>query len=126
MNVVDSNGWLEYFADGPNAKFFSNAIENIKDLLVPTISIYEVFKRIMQQRSENEALQAMAVMQQAKVVDIDTTIAIYAAKLSIEKKLPMADSLMLSTANIYNATFWTQDAHFSEIEDIKYVSAKSK
>ena len=69
MNVVDSSGWLEYFADGPNADFFAPAIEAISDLVVPTISVYEVFKRILQQRSESEALQAVAVMMRGRAGD---------------------------------------------------------
>ena len=126
MNVVDSNGWLEYFADGPNATFFTIEIENIKELIVPTISIYEVFKRIIQQRSENEALQVMAVMQQANVVELDTSTAISAAKISIKYKLPMADSIMLATSNINDAIFWTQDSHFEKINDVKYIKASNK
>ena len=69
MNVVDSSGWLEYFADGSNADFFAPAIEDVSELTVPTISLYEVFKRVLQQRDESDALEAIAVMQQGRVVD---------------------------------------------------------
>ena len=94
MNVVDSSGWLEYFADGPNANFFAPAIENVRELIIPSISLYEVFKRILQQRSEDEALQAVAIMQQGQVVDLDVTLALSAAKTSTELKIPMADSII--------------------------------
>jgi hypothetical protein len=91
MNVVDSSGWLEYFADGPNANFFAPAIENTRELIIPSISLYEVFKRILQQRSEDEALKAIAIMLQGQVIDLDMTLALGAAKTSTELKLPMAE-----------------------------------
>jgi len=122
MNVVDSSGWLEYFADGPNAEKFAPGIQNHRDLVVPTLSIYEVFKRVLQQRSETDALRAIALMQQGRVVDLNISIALLAAKLSAELKLPMADSIMLATAREYQATLWTQDADFEGVEDVKYFS----
>jgi toxin FitB len=121
MNVVDSSGWLEYFADAANADFFAPAIENVAELLVPTISIYEVFKRVLQQRGEDAALEAIALMLQGQVVDLDITTAVYAAKSSVELKLPMADSIMLATARGYDAVLWTQDADFAELPDVQYV-----
>jgi len=121
MNVVDSSGWLEYFADGPNADFFAPAVENMGELIVPTISLYEVFKRVLQQRSEGDALQAVAMMQQGDVVDLDAALALRAATLSVDLGLPMADSVMLATARAYNATLWTQDADFKGIEGVQYV-----
>jgi len=124
MNVVDSSAWLEYFADGPNATFFAPAIENLDELIVPVISLYEVFKRILQQKGEDKALEAVAVMMQGQVVEIDATIAINAAKISDELKIPMADSLMLATARNYKATLWTQDVDFSSIQGVKF-KAKS-
>jgi len=120
MNVVDSSAWLEYLAAGPNAAFFANAIENVAELVVPTISIYEVFKRIVQQRSENEALQVVAVMQQGRVSEMDSTVALSAARISTDHQLPMADSVMLATARLNKATLWTQDAHFEGLPDVKY------
>ncbi len=121
MNVVDSSGWLEYFADGLWADFFAPAIENLPDLVVPTISIYEVFKRVLQQRDESSALQAMAALQQGTVVDLDLTTAMNAAGLSLELGLPMADSIMLATARAHEATLWTPDADFAGITDVQYI-----
>ena len=121
MNIVDSSGWLEYFADGPSADFFAPAIEDIETQLIPTISIYEVFKRVLQQRGEGDALQAIAIMAQARVVELDTTLALETAKISAEEKLPMADSIMLATARSYDATLWTQDADFEGMAGIEYI-----
>lgn len=121
MNVVDSSGWLEYFADDPNADFFAPAIENTDELVIPSISIYEVFKRVLQQRDESAALQAIAVMQQGLVVALDTNLALNAAKISIEYSLPMADSIMLATALLYDATLWSQDSGFVGIDGVKYI-----
>ena len=125
MNVVDSSGWLEYFADGPNVDFFAPPIEDTAQLIVPTISIYEVFKRVLQQRGEGEALQAIAVLAQGQVVELDTTLALDAARLSVEHKLPMADSIMLATAQAHDATLWTQDADFETVPGVKYIEKVS-
>jgi predicted nucleic acid-binding protein len=122
MNLVDSSGWLEYFADDKNSDFFTPAIEDTEKLIVSTINIYEVFKRILQQRDENDAMQAVAVMQQAQVVDVTSAISLFAARISHEIKLPMADSLILATAKSMNATLWTQDSDFKEIPDVKYIN----
>ncbi len=121
MNVVDSSGWLEYFADGPNADFFAPAIEKTEELVIPTISIFEVFKRILQQRGEDAALQAIVAMQEGEVVELDSTIAINAAKLSTTLKIPMADSIILETARANSAMVWTQDADFKGLEDIQFI-----
>ena len=124
MNVVDSSGWLEYFADGSNADFFAPAIESVSELVVPSISIYEVFKKVLQERGESEGFQAVATMQQGRVVDLDATLALRAAKISAELKLPMADGVMLATAQVHEATLWTQDADFEGIEGVEYIEKK--
>ena len=121
MNVVDSSGWLEYFADDTNADFFAPAIEDVGALIVPSISIYEVFKRVIQQRDEGFALQAIANMQQGHVVDLDINLALSAAKVSSELNLPMADSIILATALAYDAVLWTQDSDFTDIDGVKYI-----
>ena len=126
MNVVDSSGWLEYVANGANAEFFAPAIENLPRLVVPSLCIYEVFKRIVQQRDEHSALQVIAVMQQGRVVDLTASIALSAAKISITLQLPLADSVMLATAKAFRATFWTQDADFKDVEDVKYISKRKR
>lgn len=120
MNVVDSSAWLEYLADGPNASFFAPAVENLRELIVPSITILEVFKRVLQQRGENDALQAAALMQGGRIVDLDAGLALSAAKLSAQLKLPMADSVILATARAHKATIWTQDADFEKLPDVKY------
>jgi predicted nucleic acid-binding protein len=121
MNVVDSSGWLEYFADGPNADFFAPAIEKTPELIVPTLSLYEVFKRVFQQRGEGDALQAVAVMAQAAIVDLDMDLALSAARVSLDLSLPMADSIILATARRHGALLWTQDADFEGLQGVRYV-----
>jgi toxin FitB len=120
VNVVDSSAWLEYFADGPNARFFAPAIENTQDLLVSTINVYEVFRRVLTQRDENAALQAVAIMEEGRLIDVNEALAVHAAKLGVQHKLPMADSLLLATARAYDATLWTQDADFDGIAGVRY------
>ncbi len=124
MNIIDSSGWLEYFADGPNASFFSRPLQKTADLVVPTITIYEVFRAVLRQRGESDALQSVALMQQGSVAELTTGISILAAKISIEQRLPMADSIILATARTYKATIWTQDSDFKEIEGVQYIAKK--
>lgn len=124
MNVVDSCGWLEYLADGPNAGFFAAAIEGTEALVVPSLSIHEVFRRVLQQRGEGDALQTVALMQQGAVVDLDAAIALEAARLSLDLRLPMADSVMLATARAKGATLWTQDTDLEGIEGVRYVERR--
>ncbi len=125
MNVVDSSGWLEYFAEGENADFFAPAIEDTEQLVVPVICVYEVFKRILQQRGLGAAEVRIADLYKGILIDVTASLAISAATLSDRLKLPLADSLILATARAYNATLWTQDEHFKDIEGVKYI-AKSK
>ncbi len=124
MNLVDSSGWLEFFADGPNAKFFATPLKSVDELVVPTISIYEVFKSVLRQRDESAGLQAIALMKQGQVVDLTTNIAMMAAKLSLEHNVPMADSIILSTGRLYQATVWTQDADFKGLDGVEYVKKR--
>ena len=124
MNVVDSSGWLEYFADGPNAAAFAKPIEATRSLLVPTLSLFEVFKRVAQHRSEDDALRAIAVMEQGRVVDLDRATALEAARLSIEHGIAMADSVMLATAYRHHATLWTQDSDFEGLQGARYFAKR--
>jgi predicted nucleic acid-binding protein len=124
MNLVDSSAWLEYFANGPNASFFAPPLEDVDKLLVPTICLLEVFKRVLQQRDESAALRAVAQMQTGKVVDLDRALALSAAKLSLDTKLPLADSVILATARAHHATIWTQDADFSKIPGVQYAAKR--
>jgi toxin FitB len=119
-NVVASSAWLEYFADGPNAGHFAEPLAQPDTLIVPSLSVFEVFKRVLQQRDETAALRAAALMQQGRVVDLDVSLAIGAAKLSVDLKLPMADAVILATARRFGATLWTQDANFEGVPGTRY------
>ncbi len=124
MNIVDSSGWLAYFADEPNAKHFLTPLNDSASLVVPTVTIYEVFKVILRESGENDALQAAAAMQKGTVVALTAPLAIAASKLSIEHALPMADSIILATAQEFNAILWTQDADLKNIHNVKYFPKK--
>jgi predicted nucleic acid-binding protein len=121
MNVVDSSGWLEYFSEGKNADFFAPAIEDTESLLVPAICLYEVFKRLTQQRGLSAAQTNVGDMHEGRVIDLDSSLALSAAQISIELKLAMADSVILATARTHDATLWTQDEHFQGLGEVKYV-----
>jgi toxin FitB len=124
MNVVDSSAWLEYFADGANAAAFAKPIESTGTLLVPTLCLYEVFKRVCQQRDEEAALRAVAMMEQGTVVDLDRVTALEAARLSSLHRLPMADSMVLATARRHDAVLWTQHADFEGLDSVRYLARK--
>ena len=121
MNVVDSSGWIEYLTDAPNADFFAPAIQDAAQLIVPAISIYEVFKILMREDSDDLALLKTAQMAEGQVVLLDRELAIASARLSLELRLPMADSIILATAQAYDATLWTQDVDFESIAGVRYV-----
>jgi predicted nucleic acid-binding protein len=123
LNVVDSSGWLEYLAAGRNADFFAPAIENTAKLVVPTLCLFEVFKRVYQQRGEGAALQAVALMHQGRLVDLDSTLALAAARISALEKLPLADSVILATARATGAILWTQDADFDGVPNVRFTKA---
>ena len=124
MNLVDSSGWLEYLSDGPNADYFFEPLNDITNLIVSAINIYEVFQVVLRERGEDMALHTIALMRQGTVVDVTTEIAIHAAKISYDSKIPMADSIILITAFNYEATLWTQDDDFEGIDGVKYFPKK--
>jgi toxin FitB len=121
MNVVDSSGWLEYFGKAENNLFFAPVIQKTDLLIVPTVSMYEVYKKIVLQRDEEEALSAIGWMSTGKIIELTQELALFAAVLSMEHKLPMADSMILATARAHDATLWTQDEHFKDLESVRYI-----
>lgn len=116
MNVVDSSAWLEYLFDTPQANRFAKIIEKTDQLVVPVIVLYEVFKKVLRTHGEDVALQVAAQMQQGRLVPVDESLVLDAARLA----LPLADSLIYTTARQHNATLWTQDAHFEGLPGVKY------
>ncbi len=121
MNIVDSSGWLEFFASGPNASTFAQPIQDVKHLLVPVITLTEVFKRVLQQKDEPSALQAAGHMLQGQVIPLSSELAIEAGRLGYRLKIPLADSLILATARRYDATLWTQDEDFKSLAGVRYI-----
>ena len=124
MNVVDSSGWLEYFAGSTNASFFAPVVKVTDTLVVPTVCIYEVFKRLLAQRGEESALQAIGIMSLGIIADLTREIAVNAATISSEFNMTLTDSIILATARTYDATLWTQDADFDDIGGVQYIEKK--
>lgn len=120
MNVVDSSGWLEFYAGGANAAFFQAPIEAAEELIVPTISIFEVYRHFLRERGEQDALKAVGGMRGGTVVDLDHQLATAAAMLAHMHKLAMADGIILATARRFKATLWTQDSDFKELPGVTY------
>ncbi|HLE14067.1 MAG TPA: type II toxin-antitoxin system VapC family toxin [Anaerolineales bacterium] len=124
MNVVDSSGWLEYFAGGANASLFAPVVKESDTLVVPTVCMYEVFKRLLSRRGEESALQAMGIMSLGIIADLTREIAVQAAQISLEFKIAMAGSIILATTHAYDATLWTQDADFEGMGGVQYIENK--
>ena len=124
MNLVDTSGWLEFFFGGPNEAYFVDPITNVEGLFIPTICLYEVFKKVNQVADEARALQAVAQMKQGRVVALDETIALKAALISLKHDLHMADSFIYATAQAFDATLWTQDEHFKGLPQVKFKEAQ--
>jgi predicted nucleic acid-binding protein len=122
MNVVDSSGWIEYFAYGPNVAFFAPVIENTPELIVPTITIYEVYKWVLLYGGSPKTTWNISLLVDAYVVPMDSYLAVEAAENALKFKLSVADSIILTTTKLYGATLWTQDAHFAGIPDVKYIA----
>jgi predicted nucleic acid-binding protein len=120
LNVVDSCGWLEYFANGRNAGFFAPVLEDTESLLVPSLCIFEVCKRVALQRGEAAARQAAEFMAQGTPLPLNVDTALVAALYSAEHQLPMADSLILIAAREHQATLWTQDTDLKGHKGVKY------
>ncbi len=125
MNLIDSSAWLEYFAKTKNARNFSQAIEDIDHLLVPTICLLEVFKKLLQDHNESIALRIIAHMKQGKLAEPNSSLAFEAALLGKEYKLPLADSIVYATAKAHDATVWTQDADFKGLPGVRYFPKKT-
>jgi len=126
MNVVDTSGWIEFLFEGSNAGVFAPLVENIDDLLVPVICMYEVFKKVNAVADEPKALQAIGLMKQGRVIEVTEAISLRAALISLRHRLPMADSLILSTAWSEQATLWTQDKHFAGLPGVEYKTSRTK
>ena len=125
-NVVDSSGWLEYVDGGPNALAFEPAILAVERLVVPTICLLEVFRRMLRQNGEEAGLDVIAQMQQGLVVNLDADLALEAARLGLELRLPLADSVILATARLHNATIWTQDEDFEGMDGVRYIPTRNR
>jgi len=125
MNVIDSSLWLEYFADTEAGNAVSEIIENTDDLIVPTITLYEVFKKLLYERNEDDALFAIAHMRQGKIIELTDELSLFAAKISKDCKLPMADSIIYATNVSFNCILWTQDKHFMGLESVNYLKKQS-
>ena len=126
MNVVDSSAWMAYFANERHANLFAEPIEDPEHLLVPSVTLTEVFKGILRQRDERSALVAVSRMQRGQVVDLDESLAVEAATCGLRFRLPLADSIIYATAQRYDAVLWTQDADFEGLDGVRYFSRESK
>ncbi|MCH7532745.1 MAG: type II toxin-antitoxin system VapC family toxin [Gemmatimonadetes bacterium] len=120
MNVVDSSGWIEYFVGGPNAGFFEQPLHEIESLLVPSVTVLEVYRYVLRERGRGDALTVAAAMRQGRVIDLDQGLAIEAADLGANHGLPLADSIIYASALVYDATLWTQDADFEGLDQVEY------
>lgn len=121
MIIIDTSGWLEYFTGGPNSNLFSTAIKNNPKIIIPTIILYELWKKISREKGEDKAIELVAQLKRYDIISLDESLFISAAKISNEHRIPMADSIIYATAKKYNATLWTQDSDFKDFDNVKYI-----
>ncbi len=119
--IVDSSGWIEYFVGGPNADRFSAAIERTEDLIVPAITLTEVYRWMLREATESDALAAVTVMKQGKVIPLDDQLSILSAEVGFRHKLPLADGIIYTTAKLHEADLITQDADMEGLPNVIYV-----
>ena len=115
---MDSSGWLEFFTDGPLAAEYATFLKDTTKIITPTIVLYEVYKKIRRERTEEEALLAVSLMNRTTVVALDESIALSAADLSLKHSLPMADAIVYATAIEKDSSVVTSDSHFRGLERV--------
>ena len=126
MIVLDSSGWLEYFADGPFAEEFAAYLQEPEEVFTSTIALYAVYKWLKRERSEESAMHAVAAMKTTHIVELSEEIALTAADLSLAHGLAMADALMLATARARGAPLMTTDSDFEGIPDVVVFSKQKR
>jgi predicted nucleic acid-binding protein len=119
--VIDSSGWIEFFTDGPLADDYANRLRKLVTVITPVIVIYEVYKRLKRELSEDDAVIAVSVMQRSQVVPLNQELALTAADLSLEHGLAMADAIVLATARKFQAELVTSDRDFEDIPGVTYL-----
>lgn len=125
MIVIDSSGWLEFLTDGPVADEYAKYLRKTAEVVTPTIVIYEVYKRAKRVLGEEEAIDAVAAMQKTQVVPLTDELALIAADLSLLHKLPMADAIVLATAQAHDADVVTSDGDFKDLPRVNYIPNKN-
>ena len=120
LNLVDSSGWIEYLTDGPNGGVFADPLSDASRLVVPTVSLYEVFRVVLRERGEGDALRVAALMSRGREIPLSSALALEAARLAHERQLAMADGIILATARVTGATLWTQDVDFEGMRHVRY------
>lgn len=116
MVIVDSSGWIEYFTSGPRAAEYQKHLKDPRAVVTPTIVLYEVYKKIKREISEEAALEAVSAMKQTRIAPVTESIALIAADLSVKHGLPMADAIVYANAVEQDCTVVTSDAHFKGME----------
>jgi len=123
MILIDSFGWIEFFTDGPQADQYESHLKELSEVITPTIVLYEVYKKVRRERSEEDAFLVAAQMQKTRIVHLTAEIAFSAAELSLNYQLPMADSIIYSTARSEQCPVVTSDPHFEDLEGVVFVKS---
>lgn len=121
MIVVDSSGWIAFLTDGPLAREYARRLRDAKNVVTPSIIVYEVYKHTKRHRSDEEAALAAAAIQKTTVIPLDDDLALEAADVALQHRLPMANAIVLATARRFGATLYTSDGDFEGIEGVAIV-----
>lgn len=121
MILVDSCGWIEFLVDGEKAGEYAKYFQNTKEIVTPTIVVYEVFKKVLKERGEEAAIMVAAQMSGTRVIELSESLSLIAANLSIKHKLPMADAIVYATAKFLGCQVATSDKHFKDLENAIFI-----
>ena len=121
MKVIDSSGWIEFFSDGLLADIYSKHLENPSRVIVPAITLYEVYKKIRSEKGEALALAASHAMSRCRFAPLTDDIAMASADTSIQYKLAMADAIIYTTAQFFKAELITSDADLRNLPQVTYL-----
>lgn len=122
MHLIDSSGWIEFFTEGHRATGYSKYLKDLPEIITPTIVLYEVYKKIKKERTEEDALLAVSLMNRTLVIQLSESIALLAADVSLKYSLPMADAIVYATALEKNCKIITSDTHFKGLEWVVFIS----
>ena len=123
LAIVDSSGWVEYMGSGPKADSFARYLNFPEYLLLPSVIVFEVYKKVSREHGKNLAdnFLSQAFAFGNRLIALNLELSILAARTSLDNHLPMADAIIYATAQHHNAQLVTSDAHFANLPGVVFL-----